>query len=249
MEPILLRKDTKNISVLTLNSPKNLNALSESMLDALKEAFLKIGKLKKVKVVILRANGNAFCAGHDLKEMIVNRNETYYQTLFKKCSKMMMTLNQMPQPIIARIHGIATAAGCQLVAACDLAVAADEARFATSGINVGLFCSTPSVPVSRNIPRKQAMELLLTGEFIDSKTALSWGLINRTSPLEKLDEEINKLADSILAKSPTAVSIGKKMFYKQIELNMKDAYAFAGDVMACNMMSEDVAKGIESFMN
>ena len=162
---------------------------------------------------------------------------------------MMMTLNQMPQPVIARIHGIATAAGCQLVAACDLAVAADDARFATSGINVGLFCSTPAVPVSRNIPRKQAMELLLTGEFIDAQTALNRGLITRTSPLEKLDEEIKNLADSILAKSPEAVYTGKKMFYKQIELNMKDAYAYAGDIMACNMMSEDVTKGIESFIN
>jgi len=248
-ESTVLQEHKNGVVTLTLNRPKQYNALSEGMLDTLQEHLDAIGKNEALRLVILQGAGKVFCAGHDLKEMIVNRNETYYQTLFKKCSKMMMTLNQMPQPIIARIHGIATAAGCQLVAACDLAVAADEARFATSGINVGLFCSTPSVPVSRNIPRKQAMELLLTGEFIDSKTALSWGLINRTSPLEKLDEEINKLADSILAKSPTAVSIGKKMFYKQIELNMKDAYAFAGDVMACNMMTEDVAKGIESFIN
>ena len=248
-ESLVLQDYENGLVTLTLNRPEQYNALSEVMLDKLQEHLDAIAENDSYRIVILQGAGNVFCAGHDLKEMIVNRNETYYQKLFKKCSKMMMTLNQMPQPIIARIHGIATAAGCQLVAACDLAVAADEARFATSGINVGLFCSTPSVPVSRNIPRKKAMELLLTGEFIDAKTALSWGLINRTAPLEKLDEEIKKLADTILAKSPTAVSIGKKMFYKQIELNMKDAYAFAGDVMACNMMSEDVAKGIESFMN
>ena len=248
-ESTVLQEHKNGVVTLTLNRPKQYNALSEAMLDTLQGHLEAIAENEALRLVILQGAGKVFCAGHDLKEMIVNRKETYYQTLFKKCSKMMMTLNQMPQPVIARIHGIATAAGCQLVAACDLAVAADDARFATSGINVGLFCSTPAVPVSRNIPRKQAMELLLTGEFIDAKTALSWGLINRTSPLEKLDEEIKNLADSILAKSPEAVYTGKKMFYKQIELNMKDAYAYAGDIMACNMMSEDVTKGIESFIN
>ena len=160
-----------------------------------------------------------------------------------------MTLNQMPQPVIARIHGIATAAGCQLVAACDLAVAAEDTRFATSGINVGLFCSTPAVPVSRNIPRKKAMELLLTGDFIDANTALSWGLLNRVAPLEKLDEEVKQLADSILAKSSVAVSTGKKMFYKQLENKMEDAYAYAGEIMACNMMADDVSEGVDAFIN
>ena len=160
-----------------------------------------------------------------------------------------MTLNQMPQPVIARVHGIASAAGCQLVAACDLAVAAEDTRFATSGINVGLFCSTPAVPVSRNIPRKKAMELLLTGDFIDANTALSWGLLNRVAPLEKLDEEVKQLADSILAKSSIAVSTGKKMFYKQLERKMEDAYAFASEIMACNMMADDVTEGVDSFIN
>ena len=160
-----------------------------------------------------------------------------------------MTMNQMQQPVIARIHGIATAAGCQLVAACDLAVAADDSRFATSGINVGLFCSTPAVPVSRNIPRKQALELLLTGEYIGAETALNWGLINRTAPLDKLDDEIKILADSILAKSSVAVSTGKKMFYKQLEKSMEEAYALAGEIMACNMMDEDVTEGVEAFIN
>ena len=246
---LVLHEEENGIATLTLNRPNQFNALSEAMLAALQEKLDAIAENEAVRIVILQGAGKVFCAGHDLKEMISNRKETYYQKLFNQCSKMMMTLNQIPQPVIARIHGIATAAGCQLVAACDLAVAADDARFATSGINVGLFCSTPAVPVSRNIPRKQAMELLLTGEFIDAQTALYWGLINRTSPLENLDAEIKKLADSILAKSSVAVSTGKKMFYKQIELNMKDAYAYAGKIMACNMMEEDVTEGVDSFIN
>ena len=246
---LVLHEEENGIATLTLNRPNQFNALSEAMLAALQEKLDAISENEAVRIVILQGAGKVFCAGHDLKEMISNRKETYYQKLFNRCSKMMMTLNQIPQPVIARIHGIATAAGCQLVAACDLAVAADDARFATSGINVGLFCSTPAVPVSRNIPRKQAMELLLTGEFIDAQTALYWGLINRTSPLENLDAEIKKLADSILAKSSVAVSTGKKMFYKQIELNMKDAYAYAGKIMAYNMMEEDVTEGVDSFIN
>ncbi len=248
-ESLVLQEYENGVVTLTLNRPKQYNALSEAMLDSLQEHLDAIAKIEAIRIVVLQGAGKAFCAGHDLKEMINVPEEKYYHTLFKKCSKMMMTLNQMPQPIVARIHGIATAAGCQLVAACDLAVAAEDARFATSGINVGLFCSTPAVPISRNIPRKQAMELLLTGEFIDAHTALSWGLINRISSLEKLDEEIKILADSILAKSPEAVSTGKKMFYKQIELNMKEAYAFASETMACNMMSKDANKGIKSFIN
>ena len=248
-ESMVLQEEENGVATITLNRPKQFNALSEAMLATLQEKLEAIAENEAVRLVILQGAGKVFCAGHDLKEMIDTRKEAYYQTLFKQCSNMMMTLNQMPQPVIARIHGIATAAGCQLVAACDLAVAADDARFATSGINVGLFCSTPAVPVSRNIPRKQAMELLLTGEFIDAQTALRWGLINRTSPLEKLDEEIKKLADSILAKSSVAVSTGKKMFYKQIELNIKDAYAFAGEIMACNMMAEDVTEGVDAFIN
>ena len=248
-ESLVLQEYENGVVTLTLNRPKQYNALSEAMLDSLQEHLDSIAKIQAIRIVVLQGAGKAFCAGHDLKEMINVPKKEYYQTLFKKCSKMMMTLNQMPQPIVARIHGIATAAGCQLVAACDLAVAAEDARFATSGINVGLFCSTPAVPISRNIPRKQAMELLLTGEFIDANTALSWGLINRISPLDKLDEEIKILADSILAKSPEAVSTGKKMFYKQIELNIKEAYAFASETMACNMMSKDANKGIKSFIN
>jgi len=248
-ESILLKKQENGVTTLTLNRPKQFNALSEAMLAVLTEELEYIAENEAVRLVILQGSGKDFCAGHDLKEMIATRKETYYQTLFKQCSKMMITLNQMPQPVIARIQGTATAAGCQLVAACDLAVAADDARFATSGINFGLFCSTPAVPVSRNVPRKQAMELLLTGEFIDAQTALRWGLINRTSPLEKLDEEIKKLTDTILDKSSVAVSTGKKMFYKQLELNLKEAYSFAGEIMARNMMAEDAAKGVDAFIN
>ena len=181
--------------------------------------------------------------------MISTKEEIYYKTLFLKCSKMMMKINQIPQIVIAKVHGIATAAGCQLVAACDLAVASKEARFATSGINVGLFCSTPAVPVSRNIPRKKAIELLLTGEFIDSVTALNWGLINRVAPQEKLDKELQNLVNVILSKPPIAVFTGKRMFYKQLERNMEDAYAYASRIMACNMMAEEVSEGINSFIN
>ncbi len=248
-ESPVLEEHEDGIVRLTLNRPEQFNSLSEAMLETLQGKLDALAENEDARLVILQGAGKAFCAGHDLKEMIATRNETYYKELFQQCSRMMMSLNKIPQPVIARVHGIATAAGCQLVGACDLAVASEDARFATSGINVGLFCSTPSVPVSRNIPRKQAMELLLTGEFIDAKTALKWGLINRIAALGKLDEEVQKLADAILSKSSVAVFTGKKMFYKQIELNMKDAYAYASDIMACNMMSEDVTKGIESFIN
>ena len=248
-EALVLRHEENGVATLTLNRPKKFNALSEAMLTTLQEELDSIAKNESLRLVILQGAGKVFCAGHDLKEMIATRKETYYQSLFLQCSKMMMTLNQMPQPIIAKVHGIATASGCQLVAACDLAVAADDTRFATSGIKVGLFCSTPAVPVSRNIPRKQAMELLLTGDFIDANTALNWGLLNRVAPLEKLDEEVQKLADKILAKSSVAVFTGKKMFYKQLETKMEDAYAYAGDIMACNMMAEDVSEGVDAFIN
>ena len=247
-ESPVLEEQENGIVRLTLNRPKQFNSLSETMLEKLQEKIDAIAENKDARLVILQGAGNAFCAGHDLKEMIATRKESYYKSLFQQCSRMMMMLNKIPQPVIARVHGIATAAGCQLVGACDLAVASEDARFATSGINVGLFCSTPSVPVSRNIPRKQAMELLLTGEFIDANTALKWGLINRIAPGEKLDEEVQKLADAILSKSSVAIFTGKKMFYEQLEKHMEDAYDFAGEIMACNMMAEDVNEGIDAFM-
>ena len=246
-EPVLLRHDAGGIATVTLNRPKQYNALSEELLTELQSALDSIGKDPSVRVVVISGNGTAFCAGHDLKQMRTNPKKAYYEKLFAQCSKVMMTLTRLPQPVIARVHGIATAAGCQLVAQCDLAVASENARFAVSGINVALFCSTPSVPLARNISRKQAMEMLLTGDFIDAATAKARGLVNRVVAVEKLDAEVKALADAIIAKSPVAVTTGKKMFYKQIEMGMGAAYEYASEVMACNMMAEDVGEGIDAF--
>jgi enoyl-CoA hydratase/carnithine racemase len=247
-EPLLLRSDAGGVVTLTLNRPKQYNALSEELLAELQAALESIEQDASVRVVIIAGNGPAFCAGHDLKQMRATPRKDYYDKLFAQCSRFMLTLARIPQPVIARVHGIATAAGCQLVAACDLAVASDAARFATSGINVALFCSTPAVPLSRNIPRKQAMEMLFTGEFIDAQTARSYGLVNRVVPAAALDAEIATLSAAIVSKSPVAVATGKKMFYRQIELGMKQAYDYAAEVMACNMMAEDVGEGIDAFM-
>ncbi len=246
-EPVLVRHDAGGIATVTLNRPKQYNALSEELLAELQSALDSIERDPSVRVVVIAGNGTAFCAGHDLKQMRANPKKTYYEKLFAQCSEMMTTLTRLPQPVIARVHGIATAAGCQLVAQCDLAVASDNARFAVSGINVALFCSTPSVPLARNISRKQAMEMLLTGDFIDAATAKSRGLVNRVVPVEKLDAEVKALADAIIAKSPVAVTTGKKMFYKQIEMGMEAAYEYASEVMACNMMADDVGEGIDAF--
>ena len=247
-EPLLLRSDAGGVATLTLNRPRQYNALSEELLAELQAALESIEQDASVRVVVIAGNGPAFCAGHDLKQMRATPRKDYYDKLFAQCSRFMLTLARIPQPVIARVHGIATAAGCQLVAACDLAVASDAARFATSGINVALFCSTPAVPLSRNIPRKQAMEMLFTGEFIDAQTARSYGLVNRVVPAAALDAEIATLNAAIVSKSPVAVATGKKMFYRQIELGMKQAYDYAAEVMACNMMAEDVGEGIDAFM-
>ena len=246
-EPVLLRHDAGGIATVTLNRPKQYNALSEELLTELQSTLDSIEKDLSVRVVVIAGNGAAFCAGHDLKQMRANPKKAYYEKLFALCSNMMLTLTRLPQPVIARVHGIATAAGCQLVAQCDLAVASENARFAVSGINVALFCSTPSVPLARNVSRKQAMEMLLTGDFIDAATAKSRGLVNRVVPVEKLDAEVKALADTIIAKSSVAVTTGKKMFYKQIEMGMDAAYEYASEVMACNMMAEDVGEGIDAF--
>ena len=246
-EPVLLRQDAGGIATVTLNRPKQYNALSEELLAELQSSLDAIEKDPSVRVVVIAGNGTAFCAGHDLKQMRANPRKAYYQQLFAQCSRIMLTLTRLPQPVIARVHGIATAAGCQLVAQCDLAVASDNARFAVSGINVALFCSTPSVPLARNISRKQAMEMLLTGDFIDAATAKARGLVNRVVPVEKLDAEVKALADAIIAKSPVAVTTGKKMFYRQVEMGMDAAYEYAAEVMACNMMAEDVGEGIDAF--
>jgi enoyl-CoA hydratase/carnithine racemase len=246
-EPILLRSDDRGVATVTLNRPKQYNALSEELLTELQSTLDAIAADASVRVVVIAGAGTAFCAGHDLKQMRANPKKAYYDKLFAQCSGVMMTVTRMPQPVIARVHGIATAAGCQLVAQCDLAVASDNAKFAVSGINVGLFCSTPSVPLGRNVSRKEAMEMLLTGAFIDAATAKTRGLVNRVAPADKLDQEVRALADEIIAKSAVAVSTGKKMFYKQMEMGMEAAYEYAAEVMACNMMADDVGEGIDAF--
>lgn len=247
-EALLLRHDAGGVASITLNRPKQYNALSEELLTELQATLDTIGRDDSVRVVVIAGSGSAFCAGHDLKQMRANPDQAYYRKLFAQCSRMMMTVTQLPQPVIARVHGIATAAGCQLVAQCDLAVASTEARFAVSGINVGLFCSTPSVSLGRNVSRKQAMEMLLTGEFIDAATARERGLVNRVVPADKLDAEVVALTEAIIKKSSVAVTTGKKMFYKQMEMGMDAAYEYAAEVMACNMMARDAGEGIDAFM-
>jgi enoyl-CoA hydratase/carnithine racemase len=246
-EPVLLRRDADGIATLTLNRPKSYNALSEKLLDALLVQIDEIARDDSLRVVVLAANGTAFCAGHDLKEMRARPEQDYYRALFAKCSRMMMGLTQLPQPVIARVQGIATAAGCQLVGMCDLAVASKSARFATSGINVGLFCSTPAVALTRNVPRKKSFEMLMTGEFLSAEDAVAQGLINEAVEPDALDAAVRALADKIIAKSPVAVRTGKTMFYKQSELGLAAAYDYAAEVMACNMMAEDVGEGIDAF--
>lgn len=245
---LLLRSDQQGITTLTLNRPKQYNALSEELLSELQSALEAIEQDATVRVVVIAGNGPAFCAGHDLKQMRATPTQAYYDKLFAQCGRMMMTLTRIPQPVIAKVHGIATAAGCQLVAQCDLAVASDKAKFAVSGINVGLFCSTPSVSLGRNVTRKQAMEMLLTGNFIDAATAGDRGLINSVAAPDKLDDAVNDLAHKIMAKSPVAVSMGKRMFYKQMEMGMESAYRYAAEVMACNMMAEDAGEGVDAFL-
>lgn len=247
-EPILLRTVADGIATLTLNRPKQYNALSGAMLAALQGELESIERDPAVRVVVIAGNGPAFCAGHDLKEMRAHPEKQFQDELFAQCSRFMLTLARIPQPVIARVHGIATAAGCQLVGACDLAVVSDNARFAVSGINVGLFCSTPSVSLSRNVSRKRAMEMLVTGDFIDAATAREFGLVNRVVPLDRLDAEVKNLADSIIAKSAIAISMGKRLFYTQIEMGVEDAYKIAAETMACNMMAEDAGEGIDAFM-
>lgn len=247
-QPLVLTEHTEQVVTLTLNQPKQFNALSVDVLTALQTELDTIAADSSVRVVVIEANGKAFCAGHNLKEMRATPDRDFQDALFHQCSQMMLTINQMPQVVIAKVQGIATAAGCQLVAACDLAVAADTAKFATSGINVGLFCSTPAVAVSRNLSRKKAFEMLITGEFIDAQTAMQQGLINRVAPTEQLDDTLHNLVDAIVSKSPVAVTTGKQMFYRQLDMSLPDAYDFAREVMVENMMSEDVAEGIDAFI-
>lgn len=250
-EPLVIREknnDSSGVVTLILNRPKQFNALSVELLSAIQTELDSIAQDSNIQIVIIAANGKAFCAGHNLKEMRENTDEAFHRALFQQCSRVMLTINDMPQVVIAKVQGIATAAGCQLVAACDLAVASDNAKFATSGINVGLFCSTPAVAISRNLSRKQAFEMLITGEFIDAHTALQYGLINRVVPVDQLDQALQSLINAITAKSSVAVRTGKNMFYKQLDMPLADAYEYASEVMTCNMMAEDVSEGIDAFI-
>ena len=247
-ETVLLRTDSDGVATLTLNRPDAYNALSEELLAALQTELNAICNDSAVRVVVLEGNGSAFCAGHDLKQMRANPSREYYDSLFNTCSQFMLTLMRIPQPVIAKVHGIATAAGCQLVGTCDLAIASDKAQFATSGINYGLFCSTPAVAVSRNIHRKKAAELLFTGEFIDASTAESLGLIHKSVAAENLDAAVLEMAESIIRKSAIAVATGKRMLYRQMEMGIDDAYKFAAETMACNMMAFDAGEGIDAFI-
>ena len=245
---VLLREDREGIGTLTLNRPERYNALSEALLEALQVGIDQIGEDESIRVMVLAARGRAFCTGHDLREMRRRPDETYYRDLFARCSRMMQSLVACPKPTIAKVQGIATAAGCQLVATADLAVASEDAKFAVSGIKQGLFCSTPSVALSRNVGRKRAFEMLVTGEFIDANTALEYGLLNRVVPPSHLDAEVDALARSIAANPPVAVETGKRMFYRQLEKDLAGAYGYAGEVMACNMMAGDAVEGIDAFL-
>ncbi|VVD97560.1 enoyl-CoA hydratase [Pandoraea cepalis] len=251
-EPLVLvtrgEGELAGVVTLTLNRPRQFNALSIAMLDALQRALDDTQRDASARVVVLAAAGPAFCAGHDLKEMRAEPSLDSYRALFNQCTRVMLTMQRMPQPVIARVHGIATAAGCQLVAMCDLAVATSAARFAVSGINVGLFCATPGVALSRNLSRKQAMEMLLTGDFIDAQTARERGLVNRVVAMERLDAEVAALCRSILAKPAAAVAAGKGLFYRQVETGIEAAYQMAGQTMACNMMDECALEGVQAFI-
>jgi len=250
---ILERSDNGPVARLTLNHPEKLNALSDAMLAALQDQFDRLADDSAIRVVIIDGAGKAFCAGHDLKEMTAGRQaedggRAYFADLFTRCARVMTAIRALPQPVIAQPHGIATAAGCQLVASCDLAVAANGTRFGVNGVNIGLFCSTPMVALSRNIPRKQAFEMLTTGDFIDTDRAAALGLINRAVPHEDLAAETDALARQIASKLGTAVRIGKRAFYDQIEMGLDQAYAHTGAVMVENMMVEDTAEGISAFL-
>jgi enoyl-CoA hydratase/carnithine racemase len=248
-EALVLRaRDARGVIMLTLNRPQAFNALSQAMLGQLQREFDAIASDESVRVAVIAAEGKAFCAGHDLKEMRADPSPEYYERLFTQCSDMMLTVQRLPVPVVARVEGIATAAGCQLVAMCDLAVASSTARFAVSGVNVGLFCSTPGVALSRNILRKPAFEMLVTGEFISAGEAKARGLVNRVAEPEELDSELEKLVAAILSKPRVAVAMGKEFFYRQAELGIAAAYKEASQTMACNMMEEAALEGVQAFI-
>ena len=251
---ILERNDKNSVAYILLNSPDTLNSLSDEMLAALTKEFENLKNDPKIRAVVLEGAGKAFCAGHNLKEMTKGRKaedggKAYFLDLFKRCAKMMMLIQKLPQPVIAKVHGIATAAGCQLVATCDLAIAEKSTKFGVNGVNIGLFCSTPMVALSRNITRKKAFEMLTTGDFISAEKAKTLGLINRVVEIENFDLETEKLAEQIASKLGVAVKIGKEAFYKQLEMPISEAYEYTGRVMAENMMFRQTEKGIDAFLN
>jgi enoyl-CoA hydratase/carnithine racemase len=247
-EPVLLRSDAEGVAGLTLNRPDQYNALSRELLERLQTELDQIKDDPAVRVVVITGAGRAFCAGHDLKEMGADLRDGPVRALFERCSEVMLRLGRLPQPVIARVHGIATAAGCQLVAACDLAVCSADARFATSGVKYGLFCSTPMVALSRNLPRKPAMEMLLTGDFVDAAEALRLGLVNRVAPPEALDAAVQSLCDRLLDKPAGVLALGKRAFYRQLELGLEQAYGFTTDVIVGNALGPDFAAGLDAFL-
>jgi enoyl-CoA hydratase/carnithine racemase len=247
-ETLVLRNDENGIANLVINRPKSYNALSIDSMEAIMKELQRISEDSSIKVVVLSGAGKGFCAGHDMKDLRANPEKSFYERTFNTSSKMMMSIVNFPKPVIAKVHGIATAAGCQLVATCDLAVAEENARFATPGVNIGLFCSTPMVGLSRNVTRKHAMEMLLTGDFISAERAYEIGLINRVVPFEELDDAANDLAQQIASKSPLTLRIGKKAFYEQLDKDLMSAYEYCSKVMVENMMARDAEEGIDAFL-
>lgn len=248
LQPFVLSQTREGVATLTLNRGARFNPLSQAMVAALQVELDRLALDGAVRVVVIAGMGKGFCAGHDLKELRAHAEPGWQQAMFDACSKMMLTLTRLPQPVVARVHGIATAAGCQLVSMCDLAVAAENARFALPGVNVGIFCTTPAVGVARNVARKRAMEMLLTGEMIDARTALDWGLVNRVVPEGELDAAVAHFTGIIRSRSATVVALGKRAFYGQVERDIEGAYAFAGGVMAGNMLEPDALEGIDAFL-
>jgi enoyl-CoA hydratase/carnithine racemase len=246
--PILLEEHDRGVLRLTLNRPEARNALSAALMSALLEALARAAKDPEARVVVIAGAGPAFCAGHDLREMRADQRRETYERLFAQCSELMLAIVKLPKPVIAEVHGVATAAGCQLVATCDLAVAAEDARFATPGVNIGLFCSTPMVALTRAVGRKAAMEMLLTGKLIDAETAQAIGLVNRVVPRESLRDAVDDLAREIAGKSALVVKIGKEAFYRQAELDLAAAYRYAAEVMTTNMLARDAGEGIDAFL-
>ncbi|MDA5555480.1 enoyl-CoA hydratase [Shimia sp. MMG029] len=251
---ILERHDTNAVAHLRMNAPSRLNALSDEMLAALQDQFEVLAEDKSIRAIILSGSGKAFCAGHDLKQMTAGRQshdggKAYFKDLFTRCATMMQTIRRLPQPVIAQVHGIATAAGCQLVASCDMAVASEGTRFGVNGVNIGLFCSTPMVALSRNIPRKQAFEMLTTGQFINASRAEALGLVNRVVPQDQLASATEEVAQTVAAKLGVAVKIGKQAFYEQLQMPLSEAYDYTGDVMVQNMLWLETEAGINAFLN